>query len=132
MNSPILAEQYQTSYYPPMPVLHIEISSPSEDDWHGPYLSIVDSGADFSIAPMALLNSIDAPIDHSSAIRSPWGERQAVDVYEIDVRIANAVLPRIWVAGDPTTDQILLGRNLLNYLDIELDGPKLELRLLNI
>jgi|GEM_PF-2481502 len=41
---------------------------------------------------MRLLNSIEAPIDHASAIRSPWGKRQAVGIYEVDVRIANSIV----------------------------------------
>lgn len=132
MANPILSESYLTTYVPPIPTLTIYISSPATDTWLGPLTAIVDSGADFCIVPLQLLKDIGANAERSAIIASQWDDRISVKIYVVDIRIGTSTLPGVEVAGDPTTNEIILGRNLLNYLDIELNGPQLELRLLNI
>ena len=53
-----------------------------------------------------------------------WQDKRNAYVYEVDIRIGEIVLPAIDVAGDRVSDQILLGRNVLNKLDLRLEGPK--------
>ena len=42
------------------------------------------------------------------------------------VREGGTILPAVDVAGDPFSDEILLGRNVLNQLDLRLEGPALR------
>jgi hypothetical protein len=51
-------------------------------------------------------------------------------LYEVDVRLGDLVFPGIDVAGDFASNEILLGRNVLNRLDLRLEGPKLRTHIL--
>jgi hypothetical protein len=56
-------------------------------------------------------------------LTSHWQDAHRVYVYEIDLRLDQGVLPAVDVAGDPLSTEILLGRNILNRLDLRLEGP---------
>jgi hypothetical protein len=56
-------------------------------------------------------------------IRSQWRERYSVMLYLVDIQIGNLTLPGIEVVGDELSDEIVLGRNVLNRLRVLLDGP---------
>ncbi len=56
-------------------------------------------------------------------IRSQWGERHNVMLYLVDIQIGNLTLPGIEVVGDEISDEIILGRDVLNRLRILLNGP---------
>jgi hypothetical protein len=58
-------------------------------------------------------------------MRSQWGERRQVLLYLVDVLIGEITLPDIEVIGDELSDEIILGRDVLNRLRILLDGPAL-------
>lgn len=64
-----------------------------------------------------------------AVLSNQWQERRPVYVYEVDLRIGGKVLPAVEVAGDPFGDELLLGRNVLNLLDLRLEGPALRIHL---
>ena len=45
------------------------------------------------------------------------------------IRIGNVVLSSVEVAGDPDSDEVILGRNVLNDLTLCLKGPEVQLEL---
>ena len=106
-----------------MPILDVWIAAPEERAWSGPFIAIVDTGADFTIVPLSLLSSLNPPVVRPATLSSQWQEEYFIYVYEIDLRLGNAVLPAIDVAGDPHSNEVLLGRNVLNRLDLRLQGP---------
>lgn len=125
-----MIQVFSHAYFPPMPVLNVSLSAPASDDWNGPYLAVVDSGADFAIIPLALLSPLDPPVIRPAMLSSQWQDRRPVYVYEVDLRIGDMILPAVDVAGDPYSDEVLLGRNVLNRLDLRLEGPGLRTHLL--
>jgi hypothetical protein len=48
-----MIQSYSEDYFPPMPVLEVELAAPEENNWIGPYRALLDSGADFSIVPLS-------------------------------------------------------------------------------
>lgn len=62
---------------------------------------------------------------------SQWGDEHPVILYIVDLEIDDQVLPGVLVAGDETTDEIILGRNVLNLLPLFLDGPQRQTHLLD-
>jgi hypothetical protein len=46
-------------------------------------------------------------------------------LYEVDLRIGDFILPAVDIAGDVDSKDILLGRDVLNSLDLRLEGPDL-------
>ena len=121
-----MIQPYSHAYYPPMPVLDVSLSCPAEDDWRGSVVAVVDTGADFTVVPLSLLNSLRAPMVRPAVLSSVWQERRPIYIYEVDLRIGQQVLPAVDVAGDPFSNEMLLGRNVLSRLDIRLEGPALR------
>jgi len=121
---------YLHDYYPPVPVLDFTLSVPGKDEWVGPFPAIVDSGADFSIVPASILEPLKPPIMREVTLSSQWKDKRAVYVYKVDIRVGNLTLVAMDVAGDLHSDEVLLGRNILNRLDLRLEGPALRLHLL--
>lgn len=120
-----MIQPYDSNYLPPMPVVEIWLAVPDSNDWQGPFSAILDTGADFTIVPQSVLHAFNAPYLKRAMLKTQWSQRQQVGLYEVDVRIGELVFPGIDVAGDRASAQVLLGRNVLNRLDLRLEGPKL-------
>jgi predicted aspartyl protease len=118
-----MATKYSHRYIPAMPVLAIRLSAP-EETATGPLLTaLVDTGADICIAPRALLSRMDVPASEAVRVRGQWGEPLQTTRYLIDVHFEQGVIPAIDVVSDPNGREIILGRNILNKLQLLLDGP---------
>lgn len=116
--------QYSQEYYPPAPILEVSFIMAAEFLRVGPLLALVDSGADGTIVPIKYLEEIHAPSTTEMTIRSQWGERHSVLLYLVDIQIDNLTLPGIEVVGDELADDVIIGRDVLNRLQILLNGPK--------
>lgn len=125
-----MIQPYLQAVFPPIPVLEVVLSAPASDHWSGSFTAIVDSGADFTIIPLALIKSLDAPVIRPAVLSSQWRDRRSVYVYKVDIRVGEIILPAVDVAGDPFSDEIILGRNVLNRLDLRLEGPALRTHLM--
>lgn len=101
-----------------------------KDEWNGLYTAILDSGADFTIIPLDFLKPMRPPIVKPVILSSHWGDKISVHLYEVDLRIGEVVLPAVDVAGYTSSKEILLGHNVLNRLDLRLEGPALQTHLL--
>jgi hypothetical protein len=84
--------------------------------------ALIDTGADVSFAPLNVLESIQAGIGKVRYARSLWGEKQSFSSYIVDIQLNRAVLPGMALLGYDG-DEIVLGRDILNKLWLELDGP---------
>jgi predicted aspartyl protease len=118
--------RYSEASFPPMPVLHVWLATPEESNWQGPYIALIDTGADFSIAPLGYLAALNTFAVENVTLVSYWREPHKVFLYEVDLRFGNLTLPAVDIAGDPGATEFLLGRNVLNWLDLRLDGPRLR------
>jgi len=114
---------YDSRYDPPVPVVEVALGTPGSDFSIGPLLSIVDTGADITIVPTEYLKQLNAPVVASGYLRSPWGGRHGVKIYEVQMRVGGHELYGVEVASEPGGPEVLLGRNVLNQLDLQLDGP---------
>jgi predicted aspartyl protease len=118
-----MSHSYQNSYFPPFPALSIRIGYPGESLSLGPLLALVDTGADVTMAPQDFLDTIGAPFVDDVRIRSHWGEWRNVQLFTVDIGVNGLRLPAIEVIGDNQGDEIILGRNFLNKLNLPLSGP---------
>lgn len=114
---------YSTNYYPPAPVVEIVLISAAENLQVGPLTGMADSGADGTIIPINYLRQINAPSTDEMFIRSQWGERHRVLLYLVDMKIGDMTLYGCEVVGDKRSNEIVLGRDVLNQLRILHDGP---------
>jgi len=102
------------------------MGAPETSPSAGPFTAIVDTGADMSLAPKSLLLAAQAPSLFEAQLRSPWGETHGVMIYLADLKIAGQLLVGVEFAADDVTDELILGRNVLNKLALFLDGPRAQ------
>ena len=114
--------RYDQSYFPPAPIVDVSFITAAESLRVGPLPALVVSGADGTIVPISYLDEIQAPPIVEMIIRSQWGERRTVMLYLVDVQIGDLTVPGIEVVGDEVS-QIVLGRDILNRLQVLLNGP---------
>lgn len=117
---------YSEEYFPPAPVLTVSVAAPEESTATRQYSALVDTGADGTFVPTAILETLDLPISYMTNVRSHLGESlHSAPVYKVDLILLGSVrLPGVEVVADDWGDRIILGRNVLNLLKIYLDGPK--------
>jgi len=106
-----------------MQAVEVALGAPGAGFSLGPLPTIVDTGADITTVPKEYLVRLGAPVVASGYLRSPWGERRRVKIYEVNVRVGGHNVYEIEVASEPGGREVLLGRNVLNQLNLQLDGP---------
>lgn len=113
--------EYDASYIPAMPMVTIHIGKPDAT----PFLvlsALVDSGADATMIPVALLKQVNAIKRQRVFIRGISGKRTGPSLYTISLQVAHYERKRMNVVGNEETDDIILGRDILNHFVTTLDG----------
>ena len=118
-----MSHPYDASYPVPFPVLPVVLRQIDGSARTSPLPALVDSGADVTIAPKALLGTVGAEEIFSGHLRAHWDGRRPVTVPLVDLEVEGQLLPGIEVVGDEEGQDVLLGRNVLNKLIVLLDGP---------
>jgi predicted aspartyl protease len=119
-----MSEPYLKSYTPPTPALEITLRLPESHSLE-PIKALIDTGADATIVPMHIIQQLGPQSIETAYLRSPWGERRAVELYILDVQTDNVTVPGVEIVGDHLGQELILGRNVLNKLILHLDGPAL-------
>ncbi|MBL7162357.1 MAG: hypothetical protein ISS57_07100 [Anaerolineales bacterium] len=114
---------YTKEYQPSFPMIQIRLSNPEEGLRSESVNALLDTGSDGSLVPIEHLQQILAPVLKDTHIRSHWGEWRSVQLFAVDIELADIKLPALFVVGDDQGDEIILGRDLLNKLRILFDGP---------
>ena len=127
-----MSVSYQSvGYILPIPILAVRFYRLGEAVVSDPYAAVVDTGADMTVAPAEILIDLQAQGVQETNLVSQWGDVHPVVLYLVDLEIEGQLFPGVTVAGDETTDEIILGRNLLNRLSIFLDGPRQQTHLVD-
>lgn len=116
---------YSTDYYPPAPVLPVKLTVPGETPGESSQIALVDTGADGTFVPTSILEEMGLPIVYMTNVRSHLGERpHRVSVHMIDLILFDTIrLPNVEVIADDWGSNIIVGRNVLNKLHLQLNGP---------
>ena len=115
---------HRKDFFPPIPALELGLRAPDGDKLQGPLLGIIDTGADITMVPLAVLEEIAAPEIDEVRLRSHWGEITTVTTYLVDIELGTDLFPAVEVVGDLHSDIVLLGRNVVNKLLLLIDGPR--------
>ncbi|MEW5939496.1 MAG: aspartyl protease family protein [Chloroflexota bacterium] len=115
---------YSDEYWPAAPTLPVGIAAVGETPI-GTHGALVDTGADGSFVPTAILEEMNLPVTYTTNARSHLGDvSYPVSIYTVDIVLFDDIrLPGLEVVGDDWGSQIILGRNVLNLLQLHLDGP---------
>ena len=105
-------------------MLTVRIYSSVGDTFTSPITAIVDTGSDATLIPLTQLIELGAEETAPGWLVSITGERKPVSLFFVDVYVGTKSLPGIRVIGDADTDEVILGRDVLNKLPLFLDGSR--------
>jgi predicted aspartyl protease len=110
----------------PYPVIPVTIYRSEGTVLTSTLLAQVDTGAEVTMVPAALLTLTESDLIHIVRLRSHWGEPRSVRLYQVDMTVGDERLSAVKIIADPYGTEILLGRNVLNRLILLFDGMKLQ------
>jgi len=124
MNEMAFSQAYERrSYDPPMPVLDIGVRRPGASVPAATVEAVVDTGADGTLLPLDVLEQAGAIFVDRAYLRGITGQRQAVDLYLATIHLGRFRITGVRAAALPPGEAAILGRDVLNQLDIALRGP---------
>lgn len=115
--------KYSRNYLPPAPHAEITLIGTSHNLTVGPFPAFLDTGADGTIVPARYAIGVRAPKTDEMYIRSQWGERRVIFLYMMDIQMGDIILHDVEVVGDDLSEEVIIGRDILNLLHLHLDGP---------
>jgi predicted aspartyl protease len=114
---------YSADYNPSMPMIEVGISLLQQTQPAITIMALVDSGSDASLLPVSVFDLIRAiPVD-KVRIRGILGQSYPANLYSVNIYIGTHRLFARQIAGVNSTEDILIGRNVLNQLEVILNGP---------
>ena len=120
----IYTYDYDLDYLPAMPIVTLSIGIPDSETTLT-LSALVDSGADATMIPIKYLQEIQAiqAIKRQRVfIRTSSAQRAGANLYTISLQFAHYRRNRIEVVGNQDTDEVIVGRDILNHLVVTLDG----------
>jgi predicted aspartyl protease len=116
---------YDRTQEPPAPVLAVRLSAPGMSTgvlWPG----LLDSGADCTLVPTALVTQLGLPQVDTIAFQGVGGGEVRSTVHAARLELGGgALVARVVSFGD----EVIVGRDVLNQCVLRLDGPALEVEL---
>ena len=113
-------------YHPAMPIAELELISLAEGYPNIGLVGLIDSGADATMLPFEGLQSVGARYHRSRHMRGVTGQSEPVDTYVVTLSIGPYVIHGIEAVGMPDESEAILGRDVLNQLELTLNGPAQE------
>lgn len=118
-----MSHLYRSDLFPLVPVLPVVIYHAVSGAGTSQISAMVDTGADATLVATQYLRQIAAEELYLARVRSHWGESRVARVFMVDMDVAGQRLPGVEVVADDQSDEVLLGRSVLNRLILLLDGP---------
>ncbi len=116
-----LSFEYDRHYWPPFPILEFTVIGAAQNKELA-VRGLIDSGSDATQIPLAVLQSIGARKIDDRWVRDAHGLRYPVATYAVQLRLGSLMLYGIEVIGRKGTDEVLVGRDVLNQLVVTLNG----------
>lgn len=116
----IYSYTYSSDYDPAMPVIDLEIGLTSKST-KITVSALVDSGADATMVPIHLITQLGATSQEKRWLSGIAGGRYSVGMYTLFVKLGSFEM-YVPVVGDPTNNEVILGRDVLNHLIVALNG----------
>lgn len=113
---------YSNDYTPAMPIVEVGISLPKRSQADVTIAALLDSGSDGTMLPVDLLDQIGAKPVGQGQIRGILGYSRPIELYLIKLYIGSHQLHAIRVIGIETTEEPIVGCNVLNHLVVTLNG----------
>ena len=121
-----ISYSYDSTYNPAAPIVHIGLSPSGQMGVREEITALVDSGADATMIPVQILRAAGARYVEQRQMRGVVGQAVRVNLYLTAVHLGGYVLHGIRVIGLDHPDEAIIGRDVLNQLELVLNGPALE------
>jgi predicted aspartyl protease len=89
--------------------------------------AFLDTGADGSMIPLAILQQIGARYSDKRLLSGITSESEMVGLYPVQIQLEAETIYGIEAAGYGS--EIILGRDVLNQLEVLLNGPALTIEI---
>ncbi len=124
MSELVFSQAYDgRAYDPPMPVLDVGISKAGANTPSANVEAVVDTGADATLLPLDVLERVEALYVDRAYLKTITGQRQRVDLYLVTLHLGRLRIAGVRAVALPPRGPAILGRDVLNRLDIALRGP---------
>jgi predicted aspartyl protease len=117
---------YDTKYEPPAPTIPVGLSRSGETSASQEIVALVDTGADATMLPVDVLKSAKTRYVQQRLMRGVMGEPTTVNLYLAAIHVAGHVIHGIRAIAGPEGSEAIIGRDVLNRLEITLNGPAHE------
>lgn len=118
---------YDRHYDPAAPVVPVGLGPSSRGTVRRETTALVDTGSDASMFPIDILKGAGARYVDQYMMRPVVGEPVEVSLYATTVHVAGYVIHGIHAIAQPEGSEAILGRDVLNELDITLKGLAQEI-----
>ncbi|MBM3240992.1 hypothetical protein FJZ31_32315 [Candidatus Poribacteria bacterium] len=116
---------YERGETPPAPYIDLQIYPRGKKLLLLPKRAKIDSGASVTVIPVSLAEEWKLQFAGSIKVRGYDGQQSIRPAYWVDIIIGSRLFERVKVTVSERIN-ILLGRDVLNQLDIRLNGPSLQ------
>ncbi|WP_374686276.1 retroviral-like aspartic protease family protein [Promineifilum sp.] len=125
---PVYSHPYDSQGHDPaMPVVGIGLLSIDTGDPLISLEAIVDSGADATMLPIEALRAAGARYYRAWRMRGVTGQSVNVDTYLTIIQLGPHVIYGVKAVAMSAGSEAILGRDVLNELELTLNGPAQEL-----
>lgn len=125
---PTYSKSYNSrDFDPAMPVVEIDLLAPVQNGVVSRLTALVDTGADASMLPIDVLQRVNARFIKTRQMRGVTGAAVGVDTYLVTLQLGNDEIPGIVAVAMSPGSEPIIGRDVLNQLQIRLNGPAQEL-----
>ncbi len=121
---------YDIGYLPPAPVANVTFMSPTDSSLNFAANALLDTGSDVTVVPDWLPTRLRLIPMGDAIVAGFDGTSRRLLVYDLSLNIGQLSLSHVRVIAAPI-NEFILGRNVLNLLDLRLNGPQLVLEILN-
>lgn len=118
---------YDSDYEPAAPVIPVGLSRAGAIEAAQEIIALVDTGADATMIPVDVLKSAGARYVQQRSMRGVVGGSTTVNLYLTAVHVAGNVIHGIRAVAVPVGSEAIIGRDVLNQLEITLNGPAHEI-----
>ncbi len=123
MTAKVDSYPYNPHYFPSAPVVTVRLGSIDGRQASGLTPALIDTGADVTLVPFNLLQSIGAQYVGDAVFSGITGDRKIADVYLVTLMVGLHRVPAVRVIALAEDDEVIVGRDILNQLVVTLNGP---------
>ena len=120
---------YSRDYLPSAPIVDLQVFSYDTTIQPIQVSAFIDSGADGTMVPINILRSLNAQHVGQKLMRGVINDVSLINLYLVKMSIGDITIQGVEAVALPDSSECILGRDVLNQLQVTLDGLGAEVRI---